>query len=105
MFQSLKEFFLIPVEFFQRASKLTYCSLGIAAVVGVLYFGIMFGRRSSFVAAETYDKCDHPLHGRRYHCSTVVKWKVIFLLALCMVSYHLAYRQLPEWFPAFFRVK
>jgi len=35
MLQYLKEFVLIPVQFFQSATKLMYASLGVAVVIGL----------------------------------------------------------------------
>ena len=95
MLQSLKEFFLIPVEFFQQATKLTYASLGIAGVIGILYFGIMFRRRGGFDEHPSVDLTQ----GYEYQWT---KWKALALILLCVVSYNVAYHQLPIWFPTAF---
>jgi len=95
MFQSLKEFFLIPVEFFQHATKLTYASLGVAAVIGILYFRIMFRKRDAFDEHPTIDLTQ----GTEYQWT---KWKIIALVLICVVSYLAAYHQLPSFFPSAF---
>ena len=98
MLQSLKEFFLIPVEFFQQATKLTYASLGIAAVIGILYFRIMFRRRDGFDEHPSVDLTQ----GYEYQWT---KWKTLALILICVLSYNAAYHQLPIWFPAAFMHK
>lgn len=95
MLQSLKEFFLIPVEFFQHATKLTYASLGIAAVIGILYFKIMFRKRDGFDEHPTIDLTQ----ATEYQWT---KWKLITLVMICVLSYLAAYNQLPTWFPSAF---
>ena len=91
----LKEFFLIPVEFFQHATKLTYASLGIAAIIGILYFGIMFRKRDGFDQHPTIDLTQ----ATEYQWT---KWKLIALVMLCVLSYLAAYHRLPTWFPSTF---
>lgn len=95
-FQSLKEFFLIPVEFFQHATKLTYCSLAIAGTIEFLWFKIMFRKPDGFDQHPTIDYRD-PVE---YHWA---KRKWMFLLLISFGSYFLAYHQLPGWFPTFFK--
>jgi hypothetical protein len=95
MFQSLKEFFLIPVEFFQHATKLTYASLGIAVVIGILCFKIMFRKRDGFDEHPTID----------FTQGTEFQWAKLKLLALVLifvVSYSAAYYQLPILFSSAF---
>jgi len=84
---SLKQFFLIPVRFFQNATPLTYASLAVAAAIGILYYKIMF--RSPDGAAD-FD----------YQWS---KWKVIAFIGICVLTYLAAYDRLPIWFPSVFR--
>lgn len=95
MLQSLKQFFLIPVEFFQQATELTYASLGIAAIIGILWFRIMFRKRDGFDDHPTIDLTQ----GTEYEWT---KWKLIALLMMCVLSYLAAYHQLPTWFPSAF---
>lgn len=96
MFESLKEFFLIPVEFFQHANKLTYAAVAIAAVIGILYFKIMFRKRDGFDEHPTVDLTQ----GAEFQWA---KWKALALILVCIVSYQVAYHQLPVWFPAVFQ--
>jgi hypothetical protein len=97
--RSWKEFILIPVQFFQHATALTYCSLGIATAIGVLYFKIMFPKK------DVID--EHPTIGFfRIFRSTEYEWlklKLIIWTGICAGSYLLAYHQLPDWFPSLFR--
>jgi hypothetical protein len=93
--QSLKEFFLIPVDFFRQATGLTYASLGIAAVFGILYFLIMFRKRDGFDQHPTVD-LEEPMEFQWF------KWKVIALVMICVFSYLATYHQLPGWFPSAF---
>jgi hypothetical protein len=95
MFHSLKEFFLIPVEFFQHATRLSYASLGIAIVVGILYFKIMFREPDGFDEHPTVDL----IHGVEFQWT---KWKLIAWGVICFLSYLAAYHQLPNWFPTVF---
>ena len=95
MLQSLREFFLIPAQFFQTATKLTWFSLGIAVVLGILYFGIIFRK------GERIDEEPKPvwLWGSDYQWT---KLKLMVFGMICFGSYYLARYQLPRWFPSFF---
>jgi hypothetical protein len=95
MLQNLKEFVLIPVQFFQSATKLTYVSLGIAAVIGLLHFKIFFRKRDGFndLPKDLTQPTDYQWF----------KLKLIVLAMICAGSYRLAYHQLPGWFPFFSR--
>jgi len=95
MLQALKEFVSIPIEFFQQATKLTYASLVIAAVIGILYFKIMFRKPDGFDEHPTVEWS----RGAEYQWT---KWKLITLGLICLLSYLAAYHQLPGWFPGVF---
>jgi uncharacterized membrane protein len=86
MLNDLKEFFLIPVQFFRSATKLTYASLAVA--IGILYLRIIFRKRDGFKDSPDYQW---------------FKLKVGILIMICVGSYLLAFHQLPEWFPSFFQ--
>lgn len=94
--QSLKEFFLIPVEFFHHATKLTYCALAIAATIGFLWFKIIFRKQDNIDESSTIVLIRAT--ERRW-----TRWKFTVLLMVCIGSYLLAYRQLPDWLPTFFQ--
>ena len=95
MLQSLKEFFLIPVQFFQHATKLTYAALAFTTVIGILYFKIMSRRRHDFAEQPTVDYTQ-PVE------QEWLKLKLMALLLVLLVSYLAAYYQFPEWFPSLF---
>jgi TRAP-type C4-dicarboxylate transport system permease small subunit len=95
MLHDLKEFCLMFVEFFQNATKLTYYALGIAIILGLLYFGVMFRKPSGFDEHPTTD----------WSCRLEIewaKWKFGMLAIISIGSYFLARYQLPHWFPSFF---
>jgi hypothetical protein len=92
---SLKEFFLIPVQFFQSATRLTYFSLGFAVIIGILSLAIMFRKPSGFDEHPTIEWTS----AAEYEWT---KLKLVVLVMICIGSYLIAFRQLPEVFPSFF---
>jgi hypothetical protein len=103
MLQSLKEFILIPIQFFQTATKLHYAAIGFGLVVAFLYFCIFFRDASGF--GQDVAKANKiPLLDRDYDYIEK-KWshqKIMIWLALSVGSSVLAYHQLPDWFPQWF---
>ena len=95
MLHDLKEFFLIPVQFFQHATKLEYFALGITAAIGILYFMIMFRKRDGFDEHPTIDLTQ----GTEYQWT---KWKLLALVLICVLTYVAAHHQLPSLFPSAF---
>jgi len=103
MLHSLKEFFSIPVQFFQQAGKLHYAAIGIGLLVAFLYFRLFFRDASGF--SDDVDKAGKiPLLDRDYDF-VEKKWsnnKIMIWILLSVGSGVLAYHQLPDWFPRWF---
>jgi hypothetical protein len=103
MFHDLKEFFLIPVQYFQHAGKQDYVAIGVGIIVAVLYFRLFFRDVSGFKDDINNAGKIPKLH--RDYDRIDAKWsngKIMFWIILSVGSGVLAYHQLPDWLPQWF---
>jgi hypothetical protein len=95
MLTSLKEFVAIFVRFFTEADKLTYFALGIGLIVAAFYFQLFFRKRDGFNDLPEDLKQGPDFQWR--------KLKILMWIFISAGSGMLAYYQLPDWFPNFFK--
>jgi len=103
MLHDLIEFFLIPVQFFQRAGKQHYAAIGVGLFIAALYFGIFFRGVSGFV--DDLEKSGKVPLVHKHYDHVEAKWshsKVMIWICLSVGSGVLAFYQLPGWFPRWF---
>ena len=78
-------------EFFRNANRLTYVSLGVAVVTGILLI---------WITRDVRRNLDDTLDDKRGRWTS---FKFFVLIVICILSYFLAYTLLRRWFPSVFQ--
>ena len=89
------EFIKIIFHFFADAGKTKWTAIAISGSLAILYFRIFFPRRSGF-----NDTSEDYTQGPDYGW---FKIKVVGIILISVGGGMLAYYQLPDWFPNFFK--